>query len=380
MNKHVFAAACVAALCAACAQQPKDRFTLDGTAEGWNGQYVYLSYQNDTIRVQDSTLVQDGKFHFEGQLLRPVAAMFNGKLTTNVYDRTKMTSFYMEPAAMTLTVDTADLSKSIVEGSATQAGVDSLEAQREAIMAEAKSIEDAIAKETDHEKQAELREQLEPYQERANKLYDAYIVSHPASVAAADYMQFRIANMTFEEAQKLYDAFTPEVKQTLAAQEIAKELAVLARIQPGQPAPDFEATDVNGKPFRLSDLRGNYVVIDFWASWCVPCRKSNPHMKEMYAKYHDKGLEYVYVADNDNQPDAWRKAIKEDGLEAFHHVLRGMKVDRSNGGLNIDHTNDISDKYAIHFLPTKYLIDREGNIVGKLDSDELDAKLKEIFE
>ena len=380
MNKHVFAAACVAALCAACAQQPKDRFTLDGTAEGWDGQYVYLSYQNDTIRVQDSTLVQDGKFHFEGQLLRPVAAMFNGKLATNVYDRTKMTSFYMEPAAMTLTVDIADLSKSVLEGSVTQAGVDSLEAQREAIMAEAKSIEDAIAKETDHEKQAELREQLEPYQERANKLYDAYIVSHPASVAAADYMQFRIANMTFEEAQKLYDAFTPEVKQTLAAQEIAKELAVLARIQPGQPAPDFEATDVNGKPFRLSDLRGNYVVIDFWASWCVPCRKSNPHMKEMYAKYHDKGLEYVYVADNDNQPDAWRKAIEEDGLEAFHHVLRGMKMSRENGEWKFDRTNDISDKYAIHFLPTKYLIDREGNIVGKLDSDELDAKLKEIFE
>ena len=380
MNKHVFAAACVAALCAACAQQPKDRFTLDGTAEGWDGQYVYLSYQNDTIRVQDSTLVQDGKFHFEGQLLRPVAAMFNGKLATNVYDRTKMTSFYMEPAAMTLTVDIADLSKSVLEGSVTQAGVDSLEAQREAIMAEAKSIEDAIAKETDHEKQAELREQLEPYQERADKLLDAYIASHPASVAAADYMQFRIANMTFEEAQKLYDAFTPEVKQTLAAQEIAKELDVLARVRPGQPAPDFEATDVNGKPFRLSDLRGNYVVIDFWASWCVPCRKSNPHMKEMYAKYHDKGLEYVYVADNDNQPDAWRKAIEEDGLEAFHHVLRGMKMSRENGEWKFDRTNDISDKYAIHFLPTKYLIDREGNIVGKLDSDELDAKLKEIFE
>ena len=380
MNKHVFAAACVAALCAACAQQPKDRFTLDGTVEGWDGQYVYLTYHKDSVKVEDSTLVQGGKFHFEGSLQRVTSAMLNGKLTGDIYVPGTLRTFYMEPTAMTIALDTADLSKSIVEGSATQAGVDSLEAQREAIMAEAKSIEDAMAKETDHEKQAEMREQLEPYQERANKLYDAYIVSHPASVAAADYMQFRIANMTFEEAQKLYDAFTPEVKQTLAAQEIAKELDVLARVRPGQPAPDFEATDVNGKPFRLSDLRGNYVVIDFWASWCVPCRKSNPHMKEMYAKYHDKGLEYVYVADNDNQPDAWRKAIEEDGLEAFHHVLRGMKMSRENGEWKFDRTNDISDKYAIHFLPTKYLIDREGNIVGKLDSDELDAKLKEIFE
>lgn len=380
MNKHVFAAACVAALCASCAQQPKDRFTLDGTVEGWDGQYVYLTYMNDTLRVEDSVLVEGGKFHFEGQLLKPVSAWFNGKLTTNVYDQKLMKSFYMEPASMTLTVDTANLSKSVLEGSATQAGVDSLEAQREAIFAEAKALEDAFAAETDKEKAYALREQLEPYQERADKLLDAYIASHPASVAAVDYMRFRIANMTYEDAKKLYDAFTPEVKQTPSAKEIAKELSVLARVQPGQPAPDFEATDVNGKPFRLSDLRGNYVVIDFWASWCVPCRKSNPHMKEMYAKYHDKGLEYVYVADNDSNPDNWRKAIKEDGLEAFHHVLRGLKVDRSNGGYNIDHTNDISDKYAIHFLPTKYLIDREGNIVGKLDSDELDAKLKEIFE
>ena len=174
--------------------------------------------------------------------------------------------------------------------------------------------------------------------------------------------------------------FATDFHGKLYDKEVAKELETLARVQPGEPAPDFAKEDVNGKPFRLSDLRGKYVVIDFWASWCVPCRKSNPHMKEMYAKWHDKGLEYVYVADNDSNPDNWRKAIKEDGLEAFHHVLRGLKVDRSNGGYKFDRTNDISEKYAIHFLPTKYLIDREGKIVGKFESDELEAKLKEIFE
>ena len=85
------------------------------------------------------------------------------------------------------------------------------------------------------------------------------------------------------------------------------------------------------------------------------------------------------MGDNDSSPDDWRKAIKEDGLEAFHHVLRGMKVSRENGKLQFDRTNDISDKYAIHFLPTKYLIDPDGNIVGKMESDELEAKFKEIF-
>ena len=380
MNKFLFSAALVTALCAACAQQPKDRFTLDGIAEGWDGQYVYLAYQNDSTQIEDSVLVAEGKFHFEGQLQQPVMARINGKLTSNVYDPAKMASFYIEPAVMTLTLNTANLSQSRLEGSATQAGVDSLNAQREAIMAEAKSIEDAMAAETDHEKQSELREQLEPYMERANKLYDVYIATHPGSVASADYMRFRMGSMSYEDIKRVYESFTPAVQQTESGREVAKELEVLARVQPGQPAPDFEKEDVNGKPFRLSDLRGNYVVIDFWASWCVPCRKSNPHMKEMYAKWHDKGLEYVYVADNDSQPDNWRKAIKEDGLEAFHHVLRGLKVDRSNGEMNFDRTNDISDKYAVHFLPTKYLIDPDGKIVGKFESDELEAKLTEIFE
>lgn len=380
MNKQFLSAALVAALCAACAQQPTDQFTLRGSVEGMDGQYLYLSYMADSLSVTDSVLVEGGSFAFQGKLAAPVSASLYPKLASQMYDRTKLYSFYMEPAEMTLALDAADFSRSRLEGSLTQAQVDSLAAQCEAIMAEAQPISDALAAETDHEKQAELREQLEPYEERAGKVRIAFIASHPASFASADFLRFAMGNMAYDEIKAYYDAFTPAVQQTGAGREIAKELEVLSRVQPGQPAPDFEATDVNGKPFRLSDLRGNYVVIDFWASWCVPCRKSNPHMKEMYAKWHDKGLEYVYVADNDSQPDNWRKAIKEDGLEAFHHVLRGLKVDRSNGEMNFDRTNDISDKYAVHFLPTKYLIDPDGKIVGKFESDELEAKLTEIFE
>ena len=158
---------------------------------------------------------------------------------------------------------------------------------------------------------------------------------------------------------------------------IANEIAVLERVAPGKPAPDFTVTDVNGKPFTLSGLKGKVVLLDFWASWCVPCRKSNPHVRELYKKYHKKGFDVVYSASDDGAEDKWRKAIADDQLigEGYHHVLRGYDrklQDKEN-------PRDLSKKYGVHFLPTKYLIDRDGNLIGKVNDEELDVKLKEIF-
>ena len=103
-------------------------------------------------------------------------------------------------------------------------------------------------------------------------------------------------------------------------------------------------------------------------------------MRELYNKYHKKGLDMVYVSDDDSKPERWRKAVEQDQLigDGFHHVLRGYKViDPAKN--TADKANDISDKYAIHFLPTKYLIDKKGNIVCKINEGE-DAKLDAMIE
>ena len=84
------------------------------------------------------------------------------------------------------------------------------------------------------------------------------------------------------------------------------------------------------------------------------------------------------MSDDDSNPQKWRDAVKKDGIESFHHVLRGLKIlDRKT--YKMDKTNDISDKYAVHYLPTKYLVDKDGNMVGKFETEGLTAKLKEIF-
>ncbi|MCF0244331.1 MAG: redoxin domain-containing protein, partial [Bacteroidaceae bacterium] len=207
-----------------------------------------------------------------------------------------------------------------------------------------------------------------------------WLKQHPNSYVGALQMPYLMSRMNYYQIKEIYEAWPQEFKDDKKiGSEVQKEMAAMKAVLPGEPAPLFRAKNPEGKEIGIADLKGKVVLLDFWASWCVPCRKSNPHVKELYAKYHDKGLECFYVSDDDSAEDKWKKAIADDGLENFHHVLRGLKWDRSKGIEGVDHTNDISHKYAVHFLPTKYLIDREGKIIGKFNDKEIDEKLKEIF-
>ena len=226
---------------------------------------------------------------------------------------------------------------------------------------------------------AELMKPLQQvYVERMKK----YMEKYPSTALAANFMRMELARMPLEKMKEAYEKLDATAKETTAGKEMAAEIATLERVAPGNPAPEIAKDDfVTGKPFSLSSLKGKVVLLDFWASWCVPCRKSNPHVKALYEKYKKKGFDVVYVADNDSRPADALKAIDEDGIKKYHHVLRGLKELRGPNGerMGYDKSEDVSERYAIHFLPTKYLIDREGNIVGKVDDETLDAKLKEIF-
>lgn len=181
--------------------------------------------------------------------------------------------------------------------------------------------------------------------------------------------------MSLEELEEVFNFLTPHVRESPMTAEVRKELEVMRRLRPGMLAPEIAATDINGKSFRLSDLRGKYVILDFWASWCVPCRAGNPHLIELWNKYHAKGLEIVCIADNDTTIDLWHEAIKKDGIGMFYHLLRGLK----RIGNSYDKSNDLSDIYNVHVLPTKYLIGPDGKIIGKMSTEEITVKLVEVL-
>ena len=136
----------------------------------------------------------------------------------------------------------------------------------------------------------------------------------------------------------------------------------------GAEAPEIEQADTTGMVRKLSSLRGKIVLLDFWASWCGPCRRENPNVVKLYHKYKDKGFA-IFSVSLDSKRERWIDAIHKDGLVWPDHVsdLRGWR-------------NQASNKYGVSSIPTTFLLDANGKIIGKnLRGIALEEKLKEIF-
>lgn len=363
-----------------CASQTGNQLDLNGTINGCEGKWIHLAYTvQDTVQVVDSARIVDGAFRFLRSMEVPVvqATLYVGNPMD--YRNVKYVSLFIEPGKLAVAIDTADFGKAKVTGSAAQAENDSLNVVLEPIYTRMLALRDSMQADVPAERKAEFEAQAEVCSDSAQRIQLDFVQSRSHSFVALSYLPFLMRNMTYDELKAIYDNMAPEVKQYGNLKDVRDELAALERVQPGRPAPYFRVPDWKGDSISIADLRGKYVLLDFWATWCVPCRKSFPHVKELYKKYHAKGLEVFCVADDDSKPDTWKEVIEKDGIRDFHHVLRGLKWDRSKGLGGMDHTNDISDLYAVHYLPTKYLIDKDGNIIGKFDDEALDAKLEEIF-
>nr|WP_121269312.1 TlpA disulfide reductase family protein [Pedobacter schmidteae] len=155
----------------------------------------------------------------------------------------------------------------------------------------------------------------------------------------------------------------PQVKKQRA--DILANIAQTKKIANGMPAPDFSYADLSGKKWGPKDFRGKYLIVDFWASWCGPCRQEIPHLKEVYKKYKDKGLEILAVS-IDAKADMWKKALNEEKMTWTQ--------------VNAPESKPVMSSYLFNGIPFLVLIDKEGRIIEKdLRGESLDKKLKEIF-
>ncbi|MCR4029745.1 MULTISPECIES: TlpA disulfide reductase family protein [Flavobacterium] len=366
----------------------QQKFHIDGTVTGLVNGKIY-TYKNSAVVPVE---VKNGKFQIESEMDEPV---FNLSLTkdaeVNYRAEKTFTSFYVEPGVQTLKLDYADFRKAVLKGSKTQddsyrytAITDQInkkyKKEFDKVEALSKKYEAAVTAKKD-EKTTEAikyeindaKEFLEPAYKEIGEATLKFFKDNPKSYFSMTMLLYYLNGMTYDEAKGYYDSFNPLYKNTKSAQYLAAEIEKMKKGIAGAPAGPFNTKDINGNPLKLEDFKGKYVLIDFWASWCVPCRKGNPHLLKLYAEYKPKGLEILGVSDDDKAEDKWKKAVEKDGIGVWKHVLRGLQY-KEGTYEKINEDQDISEGYNIHSLPTKILVDPNGIIVARYDGGEADDK------
>lgn len=367
-----------------CNRAGKNEYIVSGTVKGIaDGKTVVLEKQDEMGQFipMDTVKVKDGKFMMKGSAKEPEIMLIQVEAIQG------KVPFVLENGNIDIIVDKDSLQKSKFSGTFnndvfSKFNDDLTKFQKElqkklmtfqnanmAKMKAAQEIKDTIVIN-------KLMKEYQGMQKEGMEFYIKFAEVNPKALLSALIVDSMLNDPTLDvaRAKKIYASFSPELKNYKPGKsiqtkldKIGKPLTVAAAANVGSVAPDFTAKNPEGKSISLKQSLGKVTIVDFWASWCKPCRVENPNVVALYAKYHSKGLNILSVS-LDKEASAWKDAIAKDNL-TWNHVSNLKEFE-----------DPIALQYGINAIPTIFVLDAKGLIIAKdIRGEELNAKIASLL-
>jgi len=346
---------------------PDSTYTLSGKIQGVDSGWVNLLHRGSDPLSKDSAILRNGEFSLKGKLPAPeycTITVHSGGEQKAAFD------LFLQSGSITLSgrLDSLTATGVTIKGSPTQDEYRQfLEKEKyfDSAFRSLGSVYEAAEAKKNGQQLDSVKTEMRLLGNRHGQAVKDYALSHPKSYVAA-FEAYSNFSYDPDEAGKLdtiYTGMDSSIQASHFGKKIRETIASAKKTAIGQPAPLFEQNDVAGKPVSLASFKGKVVLVDFWASWCGPCRAENPAVLKAYKKYHPKGFTILGVS-LDSKKDKWEEAIKQDKLDWTQvSDLQGWK-------------NSVAIQYGVKGIPINYLLDKNGIIVARgLRGEELEKQL-----